>query len=75
MKVPIKVLIVLGLIIIALVLVPVMSCNGLGPIDWFTGSGSPAADLGNDDNLYPDTVNGDVWLEQDGAWPRENTHI
>ena len=35
---------------------------------WFDGSGAPAGGLGNNDDYYLDTSNGDVYLKSGGSW-------
>lgn len=35
---------------------------------WFDGSGAPGGGLGNDDDYYLDTDNGDVYQKQLGVW-------
>ena len=35
---------------------------------WFDGTGAPAPGLGNDDDYYLDTDNGDIYQKQSGSW-------
>jgi len=42
--------------------------DGVDGNRWFDGSGAPGGGLGNDDDYYLDTDNGDVYQKQLGSW-------
>lgn len=42
--------------------------TGAGGVSWYTGAGAPAAGLGQDGDLYLDTVAGNVYQNSAGTW-------
>ena len=49
---------------------------GAGDITWHFGTGNPANDLGDQNDLYLNTANGDIWFHPtaNGAWNLMNAN-
>jgi len=48
--------------------VPGQESDSLLTAKWYTGTGGPSADLGEDGDLYLDTQASDVYVRMDGQW-------